>query len=322
VTALICILWLLLSPLPASGQEPARVFRLGTLSLNARPIPHLQEAFMQGLRELGYVEGQNLVVERRFAAGNLQRLDEFAAELVLLKVDVIIAAPTQVVQAAQRATKTIPIVMPVSGDPVGFGLVASLARPGGNVTGLSALGPELSNKQVELVKELVPGIVRVGLLWNATSSVGAIHLSRMRDTAQALSLQLQSLEVKSVEDFDKAFAAAVNGRVGAVLVGDDFLTFNNRARLVEIAAAARLPAIYLWREYPEAGGLISYGPNLRDLNRRAAAYVDKILKGAKPGDLPIEQPTTFDLLINLKAAKALGLRLPQSILLRADQIIQ
>jgi len=298
------------------------VFRLGTLSLNARPIPHLQEAFMQGLRELGYVEGQNLVVERRFAAGNLQRLDEFAAELVLLKVDVIIAAPTQVVQAAQRATKTIPIVMPVSGDPVGFGLVASLARPGGNVTGLSALGPELSNKQVELVKELVPGIVRVGLLWNATSSVGAIHLSRMRDTAQALSLQLQSLEVKSVEDFDKAFAAAVNGRVGAVLVGDDFLTFNNRARLVEIAAAARLPAIYLWREYPEAGGLISYGPNLRDLNRRAAAYVDKILKGAKPGDLPIEQPTTFDLLINLKAAKALGLRLPQSILLRADQIIQ
>ena len=298
------------------------MFRLGTLSLNARPIPHLQEAFMQGLRELGYVEGQNLVVERRFAAGNLQRLDEFAAELVLLKVDVIIAAPTQVVQAAQRATKTIPIVMPVSGDPVGFGLVASLARPGGNVTGLSALGPELSNKQVELVKELVPGIVRVGLLWNATSSVGAIHLSRMRDTAQALSLQLQSLEVKSVEDFDKAFAAAVNGRVGAVLVGDDFLTFNNRARLVEIAAAARLPAIYLWREYPEAGGLISYGPNLRDLNRRAAAYVDKILKGAKPGDLPIEQPTTFDLLINLKAAKALGLRLPQSILLRADQIIQ
>src|SRR5439155_26219328 len=169
---------------------------------------------------------------------------------------------------------------------------------------------------------LVPGIVRVGLLWNATSSVGAIHLSRMRDTAQALSLQLQSLDVKSVEDFDKACAAAVNGRVGAVLVGDDFLTFNNRARLVEIAAAARLPAIYLWREYPEAGGLISYGPNLRDLNRRAAAYVDKILKGAKPGDLPIEQPTTFDLLINLKAAKALGLRLPQSILLRADQIIQ
>jgi len=277
---------------------------------------------MQGLRDLGYIEGQNLIVERRFAAGDLQRLDEFAAELVRLRVDLIIAAPTQVTQAAQRATKTIPIVMPVSGDAVGFGLVASLARPGGNVTGLSVLGPELSNKQVELVKELVPGLIRVGLLWDATSSVGELHLARMKNTAQRLGLQLHSLEIRSVADFERAFAAAAQGRLGAVLVGDNALVFNNRARLVEVAAATRIPAIFLWREYPEAGGLVSYGPNLRDLNRRAATYVDKILKGAKPGDLPIEQPTTFDLVINVKTAQALGVTIPQSILLRATEVIQ
>jgi len=281
-------------------------------------------AFRQGLRELGWVEGQNIVIDYRYAEGRFDRLPDLAAELVQLKVDIIVAVATQGVAAAKNATETIPIVM-ISGsaDPVGLGFIASLARPGGNVTGLSfSVGPEISGKQLELLKEIVPKVRRVAILSNPATPIQPRFLREVTLAAQSLAVQLQLLEGRGPNEFDGAFAAMAKERVGALLVVADSLFIFHRTRLADLAARSRLPAAYGVREHVEAGGLMSYGPSLRDLFRRGATYVDKILKGAKPADLPVEQPTQFELVINLKTAKALGLTIPQSLLQRADEVIQ
>jgi putative ABC transport system substrate-binding protein len=319
----ILALGLLAAPLAADAQPPPKVPRIGILW--ASPISanaHLREAFRQGLRELGYVEGQNVAIEFRYAEGKLERLPDLAAELVRLKVDVIVATNTPTALAAKQATRTIPIVVSVSGDPVESGLVASLARPGGNVTGLSLMVPELAGKRLQLLKEVVPGTSRVAVLSNPTNPYTGLVVRETQAAARVLGVQLQPLEVRAAEDIDRAFQAAIRGRANALIVVDDGLVFTHRARIVALAAKSRLPAIYPFREPVEAGGLMSYATNLADSNRRAATYVDKILKGAKPADLPVEQPTRFELVINMKTAKSLGLTIPQTVLIRADHVIQ
>jgi putative ABC transport system substrate-binding protein len=284
--------------------------------------PYL-DAFRQGLRELGWVEGQNIVIDYRFAEGRFDRLPDLAAELVRLKVDIIVAATTPAAAAAKKATETIPIVMISVGDPVGLGLIASLARPGGNATGLSySVGLETIGKGLELLKETVPKVRRVAILSNPANPFQPLAISEVNVAARSLGLQLQLLEARGPNDFDGAFAAMATERVGALLVVADSMFLLHRTRLADLAARSRLPAAYGTRENVEAGGLMSYGASVRDLYRRSAAYVDKILKGAKPGDLPVEQPTKFELVINLKAAKALGLTIPPSVLGRADEVIQ
>ncbi len=321
VSILPIILALMAAPVAAQGQPPAKVLRIGYLTARSGGS-HLDDAFRQGLRELGYVEGQSVVIEFRSAEGRLERLPDLAAELVRLKVDLIVAAGGPSVHAAKQATGTIPIVFPVHPDPVEAGLVASLARPGGNITGLSNLAPELGGKRLQLLKEVAPRISRVAILWNAATPS---YLPIVRETeaaAQTLGVRLQVLEVRGPTEFEGAFGAATKGRAGALIVVEDPLTFTQRKRLVDFAAKRRLPAMYGFREFVDAGGLMAYGASLPDLYRRAATYVDKILKGAKPADLPVEQPTRFELVINLKTAKALGLTFPQSVLVRADQVIQ
>jgi len=311
------------APLAAKAQQPGKVARIGVLSFgSATPGSHIDEAFRQQLRELGYVEGQNIVIEYRWAEGRAERLPDLAAELVRLKVDVIVAGGTPPPLAAKHATRTIPIVMAAAGDPVGSGLVASLARPGGNVTGLSTFTPELAGKRLQLLKEVVPGVSRVAVLWNAANPYAVLNMRETEAAAQTLGVQVQSLEVRGPDDFENALPAAIRGRAGALIVVDDPLTFAYRMRIADFAARNRLPAMYGFREFAEAGGLTAFGANLADLYRRAATYVDKILKGAKPSDLPVEQPTKFELVINMKTAKALGLTIPQSLLLRADQVIE
>jgi len=281
------------------------------------------DAFRQGLRELGWVEGQNLVIDYRSAEGKLDRLPDLAAELVRLKVDIIVAVPTPAAAAAKNAIETIPIVMIGVGDPVGTGLIASLARPGGNATGLSfSVGLEIAGKLLELLKETVPKVRRVAILSNPANPVQPLLIREVNVAARSLGVQLQHLEARGPNEFDGAFAAMAKERVGALLIVADGMLIFHRTRLADLAARSRLPAAYGWREHVEAGGLMSYGPSLRDLFRRAATYVDKILKGAKPADLPVEQPTKFELVINLKTAKALGLTIPQSVLGRADQVIE
>jgi putative ABC transport system substrate-binding protein len=282
----------------------------------------LLQAFLRGLRELGWVEGQNIAVEYRWAEGRLERLPELAAELVGLKVDAMLVGGTQAALAAKQATTTIPIVLAGIGDPVGTGLVASLARPGGNITGLSFLASELSAKQLELLKEAVPKVSRVAVLWNPTNSFHRLALRDAEAAARSLGVQLQLLEARSPNEFDSAFAVVTRKRAGALLVLADAVFLLHRTRLADLAARSRLPAMYGLTEHAQVGGLMAYAPNFADSFRRAAGYVDKILKGAKPGDLPVEQPTKFDLVINLKTAKALGLTIPQSLLIRADQVIQ
>jgi len=311
------------APLAADAQQAARLPRIGILPPG--PISeraHLWEAFRQGLRDLGYVEGQNITLVFPSAEVRPERLPHLAAELVSLKVDVIVAAATVAVQAAKQATKTIPIVMPVSTDPVGNGLVANLARPGGNITGLSLLSSDLSGKRLELLKTVVPGVSRIAVLSNPTSLTAPLQMREVEVAAQALRVQLQSLEVRGPDDFERVFQAATQGRAGAPLALDDAFVFTHRARIARLAAKSRLPAMYGFREFVEVGGLMSYAANLVDMYRRAATYVDKILNGAKPGELPVEQPTKFELVINLKTAKALGLTIPQSVLSRADEVIQ
>jgi len=283
--------------------------------------PHL-EAFRQGLRELGYTEGQHLVIETRHAAMRPALLPDLAANLVLSKVDVIVAAGDPAIYAARHATSTIPIVMVAGADPVGSGLVASLARPGGNLTGSSALSPELSGKRLQLLTEALPGVSRVAVLWNPADPAKALDVRETQAAGQALGVQLQLLEVRGPEEFESAFAAMTRDRAEALITLGDPLTVSHRMRIVDLAAKSRLPTMYDVREFVEAGGLMAYGPSLPDLFRRAAAYVDKILKGAKPGTLPVEQPMKFELIINLKTAKALGLTIPQSVLFLADQVIQ
>src|SRR2546427_11099593 len=311
---------LALAPLVAEAQPAEKLARIGYLSLvSAADTP---KALLQGLRELGYVEGQNLVIEYRYAEGKAERLPDLAAELVSLKVDIIVAGGTPPPLAAKRATTTIPIVMTSAGDPVGSGLVASLAKPGGNVTGLSTFTRDLAAKRLQLLKEVVPVISRVAVLWNAANPYAVLNMRETEAAAQTLGVQVQSLEVRGPDDFENALPAAIRGRAGALIVVDDPLTFAYRMRIADFAARNRLPAMYGFREFAEAGGLTAFGANLADLYRRAATYVDKILKGAKPADLPVEQPTKFELVINMKIANALGLTIPQSVLVRADEIIQ
>jgi len=318
-------LGMLVTPLAADAQQAAKVPRIGYLATNLAASPHTHEAFLQGLRDLGYVEGRNVVIEYRNAEGKYDRLPALAADLVALKVDIIVAPPTLAALAAKQATKTIPIVFAVAADPVTSGLVTSLARPGGNVTGLSILGPELVGKCLELLKQAVPRVSRVAVLWQPGAAGERTEKDMLKGAevaARALGVRPQFVEARGPADFDRAFSEMTRARAGALTVLASSMFFNERRRLVDLAAKNRLPAVYPWREGVDAGGLMSYGANLADLNRRAATYVDKILKGAKPADLPVEQPTRFELVINLKTAKALGLTIPQSVLIRADEVIQ
>ena len=313
---------ILAAPLAADAQPPPKTPRIGYLgSASPSAGAHLLEAFRQGLRELGYVEGQNIVIEFRSAEGKWERLPDLAAELVRLKVDVIVGN-TPATLTAKQATRTIPIVMAVAGDPVGSGLVASLARPGGNVTGSSIMVPELAGKRLQLLKEVVPGASRGAVLSNPTVTTTKLVVGETEAAARLLGVQLRSLEIRAPEDIDRAFEAAIRGRASALIVVDDPLVVAHRARIIALAAKSRLAAVYPLREFVDAGGLMSYGANIADSYRRAATYVDKILKGAKPTDLPVEQPTRFEFAINMKTAKALGITFPQSILIRADQVIQ
>ena len=318
---------LLTAPLAAEAQQADKTARIGyltTADIATAPY-HLREAFLKGLRDLGYVEGRNLVVEYRSAEGKVERLRALAAELVSLKVDVILAPASVHVLAAKQATRTIPIVFVNSGDPVASGLVTSLARPGGNVTGLSTLAGDLIGKCLEQLPQAIPGVSPVAVLWNpgdAPERTEKDMLKRAEGAGRALGMRLQFFEVRGPGDFDRAFSEMTGARAGALTVLQSTMFFLERRRLVDLAAKNRLPAVYTSRDFVDAGGLMSYGPDFADLFRRAATYVDKILKGAKPGDLPIEQPTKFELVINLKTAKALGLKIPPSLLQRADQVIE
>jgi putative tryptophan/tyrosine transport system substrate-binding protein len=308
-------------------QQPGMVHRIGYLSTgSANPRlanPRLLEAFRQGLRELGWVEGQNILVEYRFAEGQSDRLPGLADELVRLKVDVIAASPTPAALAAKNATETIPIVGISFDNPVEHGLVASLARPGGNITGLSySVGPEIFGKDLELLRELIPEIRHVAVLSNSAGPNHALMISNVQTAARSLGVELLLLEARGPDEFDGAFAAIAKERVGALFVFGDPMFGVHRARLADLAAQNRLPTMYTNRPHVEAGGLLCYGPSFSDLWRRAASYVDKILKGAKPADLPVEQPTKFELVINLKTAKVLGLAIPPSLLARADEVIE
>jgi putative ABC transport system substrate-binding protein len=316
---------LLASPLAAEAQQAAKVPRIGYLSPNLAALPHVPEAFRQGLRDLGYVEGRNVVIETRDGEGKPDRLPALAAELVALKVDVLVAGSTIAALAAKQATRTLPIVFAAAGDPVQSGLVTSLSRPGGNVTGLSLLAPELVGKRLELLTQAIHGVTRVAVLWEPGAFGERTDKNTLKEAdvaARALGVRLQVVEARGPEDFDRAFSDMTRARAGALTVLPSGMFIGQRRRLVELAAKNRLPAVYQSRESVDAGGLMSYGPNIADGFRRAATYVDKILKGAKPADLPVEQPTKFELVINLKTAKALGLTIPQTLLGRADEVIQ
>ena len=318
---------LLAAPLAAEAQEATKIARIGYLTTAdlATAPHHLREAFFKGLRDLGYVEGRNLVIEYRSAEGKVERLPALAAELVSLKVDVILAPASVHVLAAKQATGTIPIVFVNSGDPVASGLVTSLARPGGNVTGLSTLTVDLIGKCLEQIPQAVPGVSRVAVLWSPGDFPERTEKDMLKQAevaARALGIGLQFVEVRGPANFDRAFSEMTGARAGALTVLASTMFFTERRRLVERTANNRLPAMYTSRDFVDAGGLMSYGPDYADLFRRAATYVDKILKGAKPGDLPVEQPNKFELVINLKTAKALGLTIPQSLLQRADQVIE
>jgi len=307
----------------AEAQQPKKVPRIGFLGgASASFYAARTNAFRQGLNELGYTEGKNIDIEYRYAEGKFDRLPDLAAELVGLKVDVIVAAPTPSVLAAKKASATTPIVFASVVDPVASGLVASLARPGGNITGLTILGPELSGKRLELLKEVLPNVTRVAALWNSANPAQELVWKEMQAAAQQLHLQLQSLEVRSANDFDIAFKAALRERAQALIPSGEPLINTQLKRIVEFAAKNRLPAMYAGPEAVDAGGLMSYAPNYTDHYRRAAVYVDKILKGAKPADLPVEQPTKFEFAINLKTAKQIGLTIPPNVLLRADKVIR
>jgi len=312
-------------PLAAEAQQAAKAARIGYLASDRAAGAHLIEAFRQGLRDLGYVEGHNVVIEYRDAEGKYERLPALAAELVALKVDVIVAGGTPQALAAKQATRTIPIVLTGAGDPVTSGLVTSLARPGGNVTGLSVLRPDLVGKCLELLKQAIPGVSHVAVLWHPGGHGERTEENMLKEAevaGRALGVRLQFVETRGPADFDRAFSEMTRARAGALTVLPSARLNNEPRRLVDLAAKNRLPAVYPLREAVDAGGLMSYGPNGADLFRRAATYVDKILKGAKPGDLPVEQPTKFELVINLKTVKALGLTIPHSVLIRADEIIQ
>ena len=314
---------LLAAPVAAEAQRVRKTARIGVLAVGIPTMYTVRyEAFRQGLRELGYVEGKTIAIEYRYAEGKFERLHDFAAELVRLKVDVILASSAPETGAAKRATTSIPIVFGVHGDPVGTGDVASLAKPGGNITGMASMAPDLSGKRLELLKETFPRIARIAVLWNRANAAKAEDWRETQGAAQALGLTLQSREVRGPDDFPRAFAAMRTQPPDAFLTLDDPVLLNSRTSIVAFAAKQHLPVIYPQRDYTDAGGLMSYGPSISDMFRRASTYVDKILKGANPANLPVEQPTKFELVINLKTAKALGLTIPPSVLGRADEVIQ
>jgi ABC-type uncharacterized transport system substrate-binding protein len=302
----------------AQAQPAVKVPRIGYLSA----APAVDPAFLEGLRDLGYSEKKTIVIEQRSARGELDRLPALAAELVRLKVDLIVTQGTPAAQAAKRATGTIPIVVATSGDAVGSGLVASLAHPGGNVTGLSFLGTDVGTKRLELIKETLPATARVAFLANTAIAPESITLKNLQSVAPSLSVAIQLIEVHNANDFDGAFATAAHDRCDAVLLSANSSLIPQAAKIVALEAKHKLVVMYSWSDFPEAGGLMSYGVNVADLFRRAAGYVDKILKGAKPADLPVEQPTKFELVINLKTAKQIGLTIPPNVLARADRVIK
>ena len=307
-------------PLATDGQPKAKGWRIGLISVAYRKGP--EEAFFQRLRELGYAEGQNLTTERRYSEGRAERFPEFTAEPVRLKVDIIVVSTTPAALAVKRTTGTIPVVFPTAIDPVGAGVVASLARPGGNITGLTTQAPELAAKRLQLLKEVVPRLSRVAVLWNAANPANARLWTESQDAARTLGLTLQSEEVRGPTDFERVFAAMARQRPDALLLIVDSLTIQHGSQIVEFVTRNRIPSMLEAPELAAAGGLMAYAASPSDLWSRAASYVDKILKGAKLADLPVEQPTKFELVINLKTAKALGLTIPPSLLLRADQVIE
>jgi ABC-type uncharacterized transport system substrate-binding protein len=312
-------------PLGAEAQKLGQVPRVGYISPGSSSDPFRQrrfEAFRQGLRELGYVEGRNVVLEPRWAEGQYARYPVLAADLVRLKVAAIVTVGGAATKAAKQVTSTTPIVMSVVIDPVGSGLVPSLARPGGNLTGTSVMANDLIAKQFELLKEVAPNVSRIAVLWNPDNPSLTAAMTHVNAAARLLGVELQLVEARNPQEIDHAFAAVTREHAGAVVVLPDAIYGNQIRQIVGLAAQRRLPAIYAVSENAEAGGLMVYGANLRDLERRAATFVDKILKGAKPGDLPVEQPSKFDLIINLKTARALGLTIPPSLLARADQVIE
>jgi ABC-type uncharacterized transport system substrate-binding protein len=314
----------LTAPFASFAQQPTKSARIGFLAPTSPQVLSTRlQAFRDGLRELGYVEGKNLQLEVRWGEGKLERLATLADELVQAKVDVIVAATSPSVVAARQATQTLPIVMPVSSDPVGDGLVASLARPGGNITGLSLMAPELGQKRLQLLQETFPKVSRaVAVLWNPAYVGMRARFEQAQVAAPAAGLTVRSVEVRDTHELDVAFEAIIREHPDGLLLLADPFTFSQRARIVEFGAEQRLPVIYESSDFVDVGGLISYGPNINDMYRRSATYVDKILRGAKPADLPIEQPTKFELVINMRAAKALGITFPESILLRADRVIE
>jgi ABC-type uncharacterized transport system substrate-binding protein len=302
------------------AQQPKKVPRVGYLGLIENP--DFDAAFRKGLHEQGYVLGQTIHLEYRYAGGRVEHLPELAAELINLKVDVIVASSTLAIEAAKQATKTIPIVFPLTPDPVASGFVASLARPGGNITGLSIIALDLAGKRVELLKEVIPRISRMAVFWNPTNSGGTLALKETEAAAKGLGIWLQTLEVRGPDDFESAFQAATKEQAGALIVLPDNVFGSQRGRLSDLGIKHRLAQIFPTSEYVEAGGLMSYGPKASDLYQRAATHVDKILKGAKPADLPVQQPTKFELIINLKTAKQIGLTIPPNALARADKVIK
>ncbi len=319
------LLVVLAAPLAVEAQQVGKVWHVGFLTPGFKNVSGSNPGIAplsQGLRELGYVEGRNLALEIRYAEGRTERFPALAAELVSLKIDVLVAATTPGALAAKQATSTIPIVMAVVGEPVEVKLVDSLAHPGGNITGLSLIAPELAAKRLDLLKQTLPKLSGVTVLWNSANQGMRARFQETQHGAQALGVTLKSATVQSPDDFESLFAALTRDRPESLLVLADTVTVANRQRAVEFAARNRVPAIYETRVFVDAGGLMSYGVEFADHYRRVATYVDKILKGAKPADLPVEQPTKFELVINLKTAKALGLTIPQSLLLRADEIIQ
>ncbi len=315
----------LAAPLRAFAQQQGKVWRIGFLAPRSRPASldsDIFGAFSNGMRELGYVEGKNLVIEWRFADGNFERLPGLAAELVQLKVDIILASGTPATNAAQKATATLPIVMGNSGDPVGNGLIKSLARPGGNITGLTNVTSDLAPKHLEMLLSMVPKLSRVAVLLNPTNPSNLLILKGAQTAARSTNAEILPMEARTASEIDKAFSAMSREKAGAVIVAADQFFQQQGRQIAELAAKNRLPSIGWIREYAEAGVLMSYGPNFTDQYRRAAAYVDKIFKGASPAELPVEQPTKFELVINGKTAKALGLRIPQSLVISTDKVIE
>jgi putative tryptophan/tyrosine transport system substrate-binding protein len=307
----------------AQAQQPPKTPRIAYLTASALSTMSARiEAFRQGLRELGYVEGKNIVIEWRSTEEKPDRLPALATELVSLKVDVIVTGGPSATHAAKGATSTIPIVMATDPDPVANGFVASLARPGGNITALATLAPELSGKRLELLKETVPKLSRVAVFGTSTTPGNAQNIKETELAARAFGLQLQSLDVRALKDMEPAFRAASKARADSIIVLSGPMVNSHRPQIVDLAVKSRLPAIYPWPEYVEDGGLMSYGPSLTDLNRRAATYVDKMLKGRKPADLPVEQPVKFEFIVNLKTAKQIGLTIPPNVLVRADRVMR